>query len=118
MVIDNGGHDQRCDLAIRMTWTAWPITSAGRFSPFGPLGVLGHLLCQLDHPAAIGVDDPIRKAVLNVPNLLTQSHLTLATPHSRQEAPRSAFPLGIGVALKDNAHSFAKPTVFVFHVQR
>jgi hypothetical protein len=26
-------------VAIRMTWTALPITSAGRFSPFGPLGI-------------------------------------------------------------------------------
>jgi hypothetical protein len=25
-------------VAIRMTWTALPITSAGRFSPLGPLG--------------------------------------------------------------------------------
>jgi hypothetical protein len=26
-------------VAIRMTWTALPITSAGRFSPLGPLGM-------------------------------------------------------------------------------
>ena len=26
--------------AIRMTWTALPITSAGRFSPLGPRGML------------------------------------------------------------------------------
>jgi hypothetical protein len=26
-------------VAIRMTWMALPITSAGRFSPFGPLGI-------------------------------------------------------------------------------
>jgi hypothetical protein len=27
-------------VAIRMTWTALPITSAGRFSPLGPLGIV------------------------------------------------------------------------------
>ena len=26
-------------MAIRMTWTALPITSAGRFSPLGPVGI-------------------------------------------------------------------------------
>jgi hypothetical protein len=26
-------------VAIRMTWTALPITSAGRFSPLGPRGI-------------------------------------------------------------------------------
>jgi hypothetical protein len=26
-------------VAIRITWTALPITSAGRFSPFGPRGM-------------------------------------------------------------------------------
>jgi hypothetical protein len=31
-------------VAIRMTWTALPITSAGRLSPFGPLGIPGRLL--------------------------------------------------------------------------
>jgi len=27
------------DLASGMTWTALPITSAGRFSPLGPVGI-------------------------------------------------------------------------------
>lgn len=27
-----------CPVAIRMTWTALPMTSAGRFWPWGPLG--------------------------------------------------------------------------------
>jgi AhpD family alkylhydroperoxidase len=31
-------------VAIRMTWTALPITSAGRFSPLGPRAIL--FLCQ------------------------------------------------------------------------
>ena len=33
------GTRQSSPVAIRMTWTALPITSAGRFSPLGPLGM-------------------------------------------------------------------------------
>jgi len=32
-------------VAIRMTWTALPIASAGRFSPLGPLGMKKLLVC-------------------------------------------------------------------------
>jgi hypothetical protein len=31
-------------VAIRITWTALPITSAGHFSPRGPLGIGMHLI--------------------------------------------------------------------------
>jgi hypothetical protein len=38
-----------------MTWTALPITSAGRFSPLGPRGILELVLIDF---AAIDVFDP------------------------------------------------------------
>jgi hypothetical protein len=56
-------------VAIRMTCTALPITSAGRFSPFGPLGInhpkpLGkHLLAPLIQNA-IAIGQTIASAAL------------------------------------------------------
>jgi hypothetical protein len=47
-------------VAIRMTWTALPITSAGRFSPLGPRGI-GFQSCfrlsiqQADNGSEVGV---------------------------------------------------------------
>ncbi len=37
---------------MRMTWTALPMTSAGRFSPRGPLGITG-LLYSHDQPIIV-----------------------------------------------------------------
>src|SRR5258708_1065128 len=41
-------------VAIRMTWTALPITSAGRFSPFGPRGIPDRLLLCGKHATIRG----------------------------------------------------------------
>jgi hypothetical protein len=57
-------------VSTRMTWTALPITSAGRFSPFGPVGMarLPHGLSEMlrnrchsaidDNPMFFIEDDP------------------------------------------------------------
>ena len=61
-------------VAILATLTAAPITSAGRFSPFGPLGTLNHLLFFAAHrtdiqSAAKAIRGPQRTG--DLPNLFS-----------------------------------------------
>jgi hypothetical protein len=69
---ESGSSSVSSPVAIRMTLTALPITSAGRFSPLGPRGIFGHhtkrpsFTNSLLHPDRDGIEIILEKLDLCV----------------------------------------------------